>query len=206
MSRTWQRRCSGNVFTTSCFDSRCWNLRPPRNINGMKVDIGILRKGDGPQEWSECIELTSQLLGGCWRMQTCKQMPHLYPNGCSYYISHGHSWYNYIHLETLEKRCGQHSWKFAWVEATNSHLKHSPAIQNSQRLAQENCVTNCITFRVLGIRKERHQFLPFTSIALENLAILMGQVLPLAGAGHVDCLKPVSTALKSLFEGWLEES
>ena len=126
--------------------------------------------------------------------------------GCSYYISHGHSWYNYIHLETLEKRCGQHSWKFAWVEATNSHLKHSPAIQNSQRLAQENCVTNCITFRVLGIRKERHQFLPFTSIALENLAILMGQVLPLAGAGHVDCLKPVSTALKSLFEGWLEES
>ena len=53
-------------------------LGPPRNINGMKVDIGILRKGDGPQEWSECIELTSQLLGGCWRMQTCKQMPHLY--------------------------------------------------------------------------------------------------------------------------------
>jgi len=79
MSGTWQRRCSGNVFTTSCFDSRCWNLRPPRNINGMKVDIGILRKGDGPQEWSECIELTSQLLGGCWRMQTCKQLPHLYP-------------------------------------------------------------------------------------------------------------------------------
>ena len=27
----------------------------------------------------------------------------------------------------------------------------------------------------------------------------MGQVLPLAGAGHVDCLKPVSTALKSLY-------
>ena len=25
-------------------------LGPPRNINGMKVDIGILRKGDGPQE------------------------------------------------------------------------------------------------------------------------------------------------------------
>ena len=41
--------------------------------------------------------------------------------------------------------------------------------------------------------------MPFTSVALENLAILMGQVLPLAGAGHVDCLKPVSTALKSLY-------
>ena len=105
--------------------------------------------------------ITSQLLGGWWR---CKPMPHLYIMVVSCYTSHGQSCYNSIYLETLEKRSGQHTGKFAWVEATNriwSILQPSKTTAfGSGKLCHELC-----NFQSLGTRKE-HSSLPFSSRTL----------------------------------------